>query len=87
VTQAWPLLFAGGRASVIRSCHSKYYDSTLPAREGVPLTCLATPGSSKGGPLWPGPDTKAILAELGYCGDEIARLIASGAVDGTSTSE
>jgi crotonobetainyl-CoA:carnitine CoA-transferase CaiB-like acyl-CoA transferase len=43
-----------------------------------------TPGVIKGPPLWPGQDSRAILAELGYTPDEADKLIESGAVDDTS---
>jgi crotonobetainyl-CoA:carnitine CoA-transferase CaiB-like acyl-CoA transferase len=51
---------------------------------GLSFQLSGTPGVLKGGPLWPGQDTKVILAELGYSSEEIAKLIESGAVDDTS---
>jgi crotonobetainyl-CoA:carnitine CoA-transferase CaiB-like acyl-CoA transferase len=51
---------------------------------GLSFQLSGTPGVLKGGPLWPGQDTKVILAELGYTPEEIAKLIESGAVDDTS---
>jgi crotonobetainyl-CoA:carnitine CoA-transferase CaiB-like acyl-CoA transferase len=51
---------------------------------GLSFQLSGTPGVIKSGPLWPGQDTRKILAELGYSPDEVAKLIASGAVDDTS---
>jgi crotonobetainyl-CoA:carnitine CoA-transferase CaiB-like acyl-CoA transferase len=51
---------------------------------GLSFQLSGSPGVIKGGPLWPGQDTKVILAELGYTPEEIAKLIESGAVDDTS---
>jgi crotonobetainyl-CoA:carnitine CoA-transferase CaiB-like acyl-CoA transferase len=53
---------------------------------GLSFQLSGTPGVLKGGPLWPGQDTKVILAELGYTSEEIAKLIESGAVDDTSAT-
>jgi crotonobetainyl-CoA:carnitine CoA-transferase CaiB-like acyl-CoA transferase len=43
-----------------------------------------TPGVIQGPPVWPGQNSRAILAELGYTADEAGKLIESGAVDDTS---
>jgi crotonobetainyl-CoA:carnitine CoA-transferase CaiB-like acyl-CoA transferase len=43
-----------------------------------------TPGVIQGPPVWPGQNSRAILAELGYTAGEIGKLIESGAVDDTS---
>jgi crotonobetainyl-CoA:carnitine CoA-transferase CaiB-like acyl-CoA transferase len=43
-----------------------------------------TPGVIQGPPVWPGQNSRAILAELGYSADEIGKLIESKAVDDTS---
>ncbi|HEX3785554.1 MAG TPA: CoA transferase [Pseudonocardiaceae bacterium] len=43
-----------------------------------------TPGTVQGPPLWPGQNSAAILAGLGYSPEEIAGLIESGVVDDTS---
>jgi crotonobetainyl-CoA:carnitine CoA-transferase CaiB-like acyl-CoA transferase len=43
-----------------------------------------TPGVIQGPPVWPGQNSRAILAELGYTADEVGKLIESGAVDDTS---
>jgi crotonobetainyl-CoA:carnitine CoA-transferase CaiB-like acyl-CoA transferase len=43
-----------------------------------------TPGVLRGPPVWPGQDTGAILAELGYSAAEIATLTESGAVVDTT---
>jgi crotonobetainyl-CoA:carnitine CoA-transferase CaiB-like acyl-CoA transferase len=53
---------------------------------GLSFQLSGTPGVLRGGPLWPGQDTKVILAELGYTHEEIAKLIESGAVDDTSAT-
>ncbi|MCL2584370.1 MAG: CoA transferase [Streptosporangiales bacterium] len=51
---------------------------------GLAFDLSGTPAAIKGGPLWPGQDTKAILAGLGYTEDEIAKLLESKAADDTS---
>lgn len=51
---------------------------------GLGFDLSGTPGVLKGGPVWPGLHSKAILAEVGYDDDEIAKLLESGAVDDTS---
>ena len=51
---------------------------------GLGFDLSGTPAVIKGGPLWPGQDSKKILADLGYTRDEIAKLIESKAVDDTS---
>jgi len=43
-----------------------------------------TPGVIQGPPVWPGQNTRAILAEVGYSADEIDKLIESGGADDTS---
>ena len=43
-----------------------------------------TPGKIGRPPLWPGQDTRTILAETGYSDDEIDKLIATGAAEDTS---
>ena len=42
-----------------------------------------TPGKIGRPPLWPGQDTRTILAEIGYSDDEIDKLIATGAAEDT----
>lgn len=44
-----------------------------------PVTLTATPASIRSGPPRSGSDTRAVLAELGYSGDAIDALVASGA--------
>lgn len=51
---------------------------------GLAFDLSGTPAAIKGGPLWPGQDTKPILASLGYTEDEIAKLLESKAADDTS---
>jgi crotonobetainyl-CoA:carnitine CoA-transferase CaiB-like acyl-CoA transferase len=51
---------------------------------GLSFELSDTPGVIKGGPLWPGQDTRVILSELGYTPEEITKLIESGAVDDTA---
>ncbi|HEY6790264.1 MAG TPA: CoA transferase [Trebonia sp.] len=51
---------------------------------GLGFRLSDTPGAIKGGPLWPGQDTRGILRELGYTPEEITKLIESGAVDDTA---
>jgi crotonobetainyl-CoA:carnitine CoA-transferase CaiB-like acyl-CoA transferase len=51
---------------------------------GLTFDLSGTPAALRGGPLWPGQDSKAILADLGYTDDEIAKLLESKAVDDTS---
>jgi crotonobetainyl-CoA:carnitine CoA-transferase CaiB-like acyl-CoA transferase len=51
---------------------------------GLNFRLSGTPGVIKSGPLWPGQDTKTILADLGYTAEEIGKLIESGAVDDTA---
>jgi crotonobetainyl-CoA:carnitine CoA-transferase CaiB-like acyl-CoA transferase len=43
-----------------------------------------TPGVLQGGPLWPGQNSKRILAGLGYSEDEITKLVESKSVSDTS---
>jgi crotonobetainyl-CoA:carnitine CoA-transferase CaiB-like acyl-CoA transferase len=45
-----------------------------------------TPGVLQGGPLWPGQNSRQILADLGYSEDEVNKLIESGSVSDTSQS-
>jgi formyl-CoA transferase/CoA:oxalate CoA-transferase len=47
---------------------------------GLPVELSATPGVSPGRPPLLGEHTAAILAELGYTGDEISHLQAQGIV-------
>ena len=54
---------------------------------GLGFRLSGTPGVIKGGPLWPGQDTRAILGELGYTPEEITKLIESGAVDDTALED
>jgi crotonobetainyl-CoA:carnitine CoA-transferase CaiB-like acyl-CoA transferase len=42
-----------------------------------------TPGKIWGPPLWPGQNTREILADIGYSADEIDKLLASHAADDT----
>jgi crotonobetainyl-CoA:carnitine CoA-transferase CaiB-like acyl-CoA transferase len=51
---------------------------------GLSFQLSGTPGVIKGGPLWPGQDTRVILGELGYTPEEITKMIESGAVDDTA---
>jgi crotonobetainyl-CoA:carnitine CoA-transferase CaiB-like acyl-CoA transferase len=51
---------------------------------GLYFDLSETPGVLQGGPVWPGQNTRQILAGLGYSEDEIAKLIASGSVSDTS---
>jgi crotonobetainyl-CoA:carnitine CoA-transferase CaiB-like acyl-CoA transferase len=51
---------------------------------GLPFRLSGTPGVIKSGPVWPGQDTRKILGELGYTGEDISKLVESGAVDDTS---
>lgn len=39
-----------------------------------------TPGLLQSGPLWPGRDSRSILAEVGYTEDEVEKLIQTGVV-------
>jgi crotonobetainyl-CoA:carnitine CoA-transferase CaiB-like acyl-CoA transferase len=54
---------------------------------GLSFRLSGTPGVIKGGPLWPGQDTRVILGELGYTPEEITKLIESGAVDDTALKD
>ena len=46
-----------------------------------------TPGVVGGAPVWPGQDTRRILAEVGYTDDEIAKLIASGVAEAAAATD
>jgi formyl-CoA transferase/CoA:oxalate CoA-transferase len=47
---------------------------------GIPIEFSATPGSIRTAPPLLGQHTDEVLAELGYAGDEVARLRADGIV-------
>ncbi|HEX4226244.1 MAG TPA: CoA transferase [Pseudonocardiaceae bacterium] len=61
--------------------HRKVGELTM---AGLYFDLSDTPGTVQRAPLWPGQDSSAILADLGYSGEEIATLIESGAVEDTS---
>jgi crotonobetainyl-CoA:carnitine CoA-transferase CaiB-like acyl-CoA transferase len=44
---------------------------------GLAFDLSGTPAAIKGGPLWPGQDTRPILASVGYTEEEIAKLLRS----------
>ncbi|HUN37281.1 MAG TPA: CoA transferase [Trebonia sp.] len=54
---------------------------------GLSFQLSDTPGVIKSGPVWPGQDSRKILAELGYTEEDISKLLESGAVDDTSVSQ